>query len=155
MSSLLMNSETRLQTRIRAVDRSRFGAMIPFGRAIAIGLVVAGCRSSSPVEVADASSRSFSLVVGQELDIRLQSIGPGEYSSPPTLTGSAVRFISASMVGPFVPAGVTQVFRFRTMARGTTVIEIRHTGNNRAVNDTVTVHRAEGIARMVRGTSRP
>jgi hypothetical protein len=40
----------------------------------------------------------MSFVVGVEFGIKLQTIGPGEYASPPEVLRSAVRFLGASFV---------------------------------------------------------
>ena len=81
----------------------------------------------------------MSLAIGDELGIKLQTVGPGEYSSPPAITGSAVRFLGVALVGPYVPAGPTQVFRFKAVALGQAIIQFEHTDRNPAVNDTVVV----------------
>ncbi|MDP1859567.1 MAG: hypothetical protein Q8K82_12905 [Gemmatimonadaceae bacterium] len=95
--------------------------------------------SSGPLEVSGAPPRTVFVALDQELRIRLQTIGPGEYVSPPTVTGPALLFVSVGVVGPSVPAGPTQEFRFRAVSRGQAIIEFHHTQSNPVVSDTVIV----------------
>lgn len=104
-------------------------------------VLLSSCNASGPLalELAGVPSRQISASVGQELRIRLQTIGPGEYASPPTIEGTAVIFLDASLVSPHVPAGPTQVFRFKAVAPGRAIIAFHHTGQNPTVSDTVLV----------------
>jgi hypothetical protein len=104
---------------------------------LVLGLV-AGCGSGI-VSENGAPDRTFSLAVGSQLELTFQSIGPGEYMSPPAISLGAVEFLDVSFVGPAVPAGVTQRFRFRAVAPGKAVITFQHTGQTRTVEDTVNV----------------
>ena len=92
-----------------------------------------------PVALDAAPDRTVSLEIGRQLDLRLQTIGPGEYAAPPELRGSSLRFVEMSYVSPPVPGGPTQRFRFEAVARGRTVIVFRHTGQALWVSDTVEV----------------
>lgn len=69
----------------------------------------------------------------------LQTVGPGEYESPPSVSSPALRFLDESLVSPSVPAGPTQLFRFRAEARGTAVVTFYDTGDDPTVEDTVLV----------------
>lgn len=104
-------------------------------------LALAACRADSPVSVSvtGSASRTLSADAGSEIDITLQTIGPGEYASPPAISSASVRFLGASLVGPAVPAGPTQRFRFRAVASGRAIIGFQHTGQGPAVEDTVDV----------------
>jgi hypothetical protein len=88
----------------------------------------------------------LSLNVGQTLELTLQTIAPGEYASPLTISSTAIQFIDVKLVTPGVPAGVTQQFRFRAAAPGRAVIVFRHTGESSdpgaglTVHDTIEVH---------------
>jgi hypothetical protein len=77
--------------------------------------------------------------VGEELSITLQTIGPGEYQSPPAVSSSAVRFLDVAYVSPSVPAGPTQRFRFKAEAPGHAIVTFRHSGSTPMVSDTVEV----------------
>jgi hypothetical protein len=56
------------------------------------------------------------------------------------VSSGVVQFLDVSEVGPFVPAGPTQRFRFYATTRGQAVIVFQHTGNDPQVKDTVDVH---------------
>jgi len=114
-------------------------------RLFAACLLLSACNADSPsspvaLEVNGAPSRQVSASVGQELSIRLQTVGPGNYASPPTVEGTAVTFLDASFVGPQVPAGVTQVFRFKAVKLGRAILVFHNPSQNRTVSDTVLVH---------------
>ena len=101
-------------------------------------LLLVAC--SEPLSLDGIPSRTFSVRVGQELDLTLQTVGPGTYQSPPTISSSSLRFLDMTFVGPPVPAGPTQRYRFKAEAPGHAVILFQHSGNNLAVSDTVEVH---------------
>jgi hypothetical protein len=65
-------------------------------------------------------------VVGQEIDITLQSIGPGSYGTA-AISSSSVEFIDMSYPSAQTPAGPKQLFRFRAVASGEAVITMEHT----------------------------
>jgi hypothetical protein len=77
--------------------------------------------------------------VGQELQITLGTVGPGDYTVPPKVSSAVLSFLSASYVGPYVPAGPRQTFRFKAVATGKAIILFEHTGWGRKVEDTVEV----------------
>lgn len=117
--------------------RSRFYTPLLACACAAALFLSGGC--SSPLQVNGPPSRTLSLVAGQKVDVRLQTVGPGEYSSPPTVSSSAVRFLGVSLVGPYVPAGPTQVFRFIALAPGQAIVAFHHTGLDPEVDDTINV----------------
>jgi hypothetical protein len=71
--------------------------------------------------------------------MRLQSIGPGEYASPPAVSSSVLQFLDVRLVTPHVPAGVTQEFRFQALKAGTAVIRFRQIISGSTVESTVRV----------------
>jgi hypothetical protein len=79
------------------------------------------------------------VTVGDPFRVRLQSIGPGEYERPPTLSSPVVQYLGVSLVTPHVPAGVTQEFAFRAVATGRAIVTFHHTGSNPPVADTLDV----------------
>ena len=101
-------------------------------------LIVVAC-GTDPLDVRGSTGRTIHMVVGQELDVTLQTIGPGEYESPPAISTSSLRFLNAALVAPYVPAGPTQQFRFRGVSRGQAIITFVHSGTNPTVTDTVEV----------------
>lgn len=103
--------------------------------------LLAGCGSStSPLETYGSPSTSMSIVVGQELRVTMRTIGPGEYVSPPALTGAAALFRGVALADAQVPAGVTQVFTFRGVSAGQTLVVFHNTGVQADVIDTIVVH---------------
>lgn len=97
-----------------------------------------GC--GGPLEANGSPSRSFSVEVGQELELTLGTTGPGEYASPPDISSPAVRFLEMRVVGPPTPGGARQRFRFKGMAPGVAVIVFHNAEQDRTVEDTVNVH---------------
>jgi hypothetical protein len=104
-------------------------------------LTASACGGTDPVSVSVKGNTSQSLTVpaGAQFSVTLQTIGPGEYNSPPMVSTAAVHFLDVSQVDPTVPAGPTQRFRFAAKTRGEAIIVFQHTGNNRTVEDTVDV----------------
>ena len=97
------------------------------------------CSEEVPTGLVASPGRTFNLGVGGELQLRLQTIGPGEYASPPQLSSGAVRFVGVGLVSPYVPAGPTQLFSFVGASPGSAVITFVSTGTSPTVVDTVTV----------------
>lgn len=99
-----------------------------------------GCHGDSIVSLdATERNRRISANVGERIDITLQSVGPGEYVSPPASSSSSVLFVDVASCGN-LPAGVTQCFHFRAASPGQAVLTFTHTGSNPTVQDTVDVH---------------
>jgi hypothetical protein len=121
-----------------SVERSR--ALRYLASIIVIAFVVA-CGSDNPVGISirGSTSRTFTVPAGFQFSVTLQTIGPGEYSSPPALSSSAVQFRDMAGVCPCVPAGPTQRFRFLAVASGSTIVRFTHTDRNPTVEDTVLV----------------
>ena len=116
---------------------------------LAVALSAAGAGACNvfeprPVEVNGETATSFSVAVGREIDLSMQTIGPGSYAVPPTLAGSAVAYLEVTMRLQD-PGGLTQVFHFRGVEPGTTVITFEQIDNNTPgfphvnIVDTVTV----------------
>ncbi|MEP7380344.1 MAG: hypothetical protein ABI910_01590 [Gemmatimonadota bacterium] len=106
---------------------------------LVVVLALTACGTDGPTEAIATNGAIYSVAIGEELALRLQSIGPGQYAAPPTLSSGALRFVDASVVGPSVPAGVTQRFRFEGAARGTSVITFHHSERSADIVDTVVV----------------
>jgi hypothetical protein len=111
------------------------------GVAVAAALTLGACSGTAPVSVDfdGRADRSRAIEGGTEFVIQLQSIGPGEYVSPPAISSDAVRFLDVSQAAAAVPAGATQRFRFFAQGRGLAVISFTHTGSNPVIADTITV----------------
>jgi len=119
------------------VVRSRF-------RLAGLGLVLTvsalACQSRGPLEVNGVQTRSLSVPAGTQFGIRLSTVGPGEYVSPPSLSDSALQFLDAAFVGPNNPGGPTQLFRFHAVARGRSIVTFQHSEGGYSVTDTVIVY---------------
>ena len=99
----------------------------------------AGCHNDSIVEVGPSElNRTVTVALGSEFALTLQTVGPGEFATPPELSSRSLRFIGVEYVDP-VPAGPTQRFTFAAVTRGTSVVVFRHTATDRVVRDTVVV----------------
>jgi hypothetical protein len=101
-------------------------------------LTLAACGQDTPTSVNGVPARVLAARLGQAVDIQLQTIGPGEYRTPPTVSAPTVQFVSVALVAPAVPAGVTQRFRFQAVAPGRAVITFQHTVGTELV-DTIDV----------------
>ena len=91
------------------------------------------------MSIADGASRTVAAHVGEEVVVTLQTVGPGEFASPPSVSSPSVRFVDVSQAEVVVPAGPTQRFRFVAVSRGRAVVTFRHTTQPRVVEDTVDV----------------
>ena len=83
------------------------------------------------------TGRTLAVPVGGEIDVKLQTIGPGQYGTP-QVSSAAVRYLSVSLVSPYLPAGPTQLFRFEAVAHGQATVSIQSTeGHNPAFTVTI------------------
>jgi len=106
-------------------------------RSVFIAVLLAAC-GEEPFAVNGSPGRSLTVAVGQELDIILRTVGPGQYGSPPTISSSTIRFLDMTFVSP-VPAGPTQLSRFKAEAAGQAIISFQHSESGTLVIDTVEV----------------
>jgi hypothetical protein len=74
----------------------------------------------------EQQSQTITVPAGAEFSVTLQTVGPGEYN-PPTVSSGVVHFLGVSLVGPYVPAGPTQQFRFNATTLGNAIIVFRYT----------------------------
>ena len=118
-------------------NTGRFPPIQLRGLIVALGLV--GC-GQGPLEANGVPSQTLTIKAGRELELTLQTIGPGEYASPPLVSSAAVRFLDVWLVAPNVPAGPTQRFRFEAVRPGVAVIVFQHTAQGLTIEDTVNVH---------------
>lgn len=109
-----------------------------FALVIGVGGGLLGC-SDLLVET-DGGAGTFSLQVGQELEITLHTVGGGEYRSPPQVSSGALRFLDVRVVGPYVPSGPHQRFRFAAMRSGRAIVRFHHSQQGPTVEDTVNIH---------------
>jgi hypothetical protein len=102
-------------------------------------LSLAACRQE-PLAVSGSATHTLTAMRGQEVDVTLSTVGPGQYDSLPSITGLAVRFLDMSFVGPFLPSGPTQKFRFQAAFTGQATIVFRHTESRPEAIYVVDVH---------------
>jgi hypothetical protein len=79
------------------------------------------------------------IAVGQELDLTFQTIGPGEYESPPSISSSSLQFLDVTAFRPAPRAGLAQHFRFKGAIPGQAIVVFHHSGNSPVIRDTVIV----------------
>jgi len=109
-----------------------------------ISAVVAGSLiglwacSANPLAVSGDSSQTLALGVGRQLNLTVGTVGPGSYQTP-TIAGRSVAFLGDSIVGPATPAGPRQLFRFKGVVTGTSIIVLTHSGNEPTITDTIVV----------------
>lgn len=108
--------------------------------ALAAAVVTSACGADRLVAIkAGDFDAHVGARVGDRIEVMLQSIGPGEYTSPPDISSPAVQFLDVVDCGNPIPAGVTQCFHFRAVESGSAVLTFTHTGMNRSVRDTIDV----------------
>jgi hypothetical protein len=100
---------------------------------VAMVLLASSCHTSSEISLdrisLDNSSNgtSISVTPGDEIDITLQTIGPGQYETP-TVSSGSIRFLGESPAAdPPNPGGPRQLFRFEAVTPGRAEITIPHT----------------------------
>lgn len=76
------------------------------------------------------NGRLLSIGLGDELDVTLQTIGPGQYDEHPSVSFPGVVFSKVSLLTPPNPGGPRQLFQFTAVAAGHAVIAIPHTFQN-------------------------
>lgn len=106
---------------------------------LVLGLALSACATDHMVTVDALPNSHMEVAVGSEIRVMLGTVGPGEYVSPPTVSSPAIRFLDVTPIGPFVPAGARQLFRFRAVAAGRAIIAFQHSVQGVVVTDTVDV----------------
>ena len=74
----------------------------------------------------------------------MSTVGPGSYLTPPSLSGPALVFLGeTSPPGVVVPSGSQQIFHFKGVASGTSIVVFQNTNPDKThypdVSDTVFV----------------
>ena len=85
-------------------------------------------------------SQTIKAAKGAEVHVTLQVIGPGIYDSVPSVSSSNVKFLDESEVFPAVPAGPTQLFRFKAVELGTAIVTFIDRPQGLTVEDTIVVN---------------
>jgi hypothetical protein len=74
----------------------------------------------------DNNGQTQTVSTGQEIDVLLQTIGPGNYGDP-EISSTAVEYVGVVYPSAQNPGGPTQQFRFKAVTLGSAVIRIPHT----------------------------
>jgi hypothetical protein len=85
------------------------------------------------------NGRLLSVGLGDEIDLTLQTIGPGQFDERPSLSSPVIVLSRVSILSPANPGGPRQLFQFTAVAAGHAVISIPHTGQNPRFEMTVDV----------------
>jgi hypothetical protein len=85
-------------------------------------ILVVGCHGAGPLEVTGSPSTMWTVRNGEELRITMPTVGPGQYDSPPSISGSAVTFVDMTVISNQSPGGLSQLFRFTAVASGQALI---------------------------------
>ena len=85
------------------------------------------------------NGRLLSVGSGDEIDVTLQTIGPGQYDDHPSVSSPAVVFSKVTILTPSNPGGPRQLFQFFAVTAGHAVISIPHTVQNSRFEITVDV----------------
>jgi hypothetical protein len=100
---------------------------------VAVGLLASSCHSDritqdNRVSLGNSSAgTTISVAPGDEIDITLQTIGPGHYETP-TVSSGSIRFLGEfPPADPPNPGGPRQLFRFEAVTVGRAEITIPHT----------------------------
>ena len=101
-------------------------------------LIGLGACDTNQFAVQSNDSQVITLQVGQELDLTVGTVGPGAYQAP-TISSTALRFLGDSIIGPYVPAGPRQLFRFQGVSAGRAIVVLTHSGHEPTITDTVVV----------------
>jgi len=108
-----------------------------------LGVTSCGSPSSPSAKVwrldTTENGRLLSVGVGDEIDVTLQTIGPGQYDERPAISSPAVMFVKVSLSTQPNPGGPRQFFQFTAAAAGQAAISIAHTVQDRRFEITVDV----------------
>lgn len=110
------------------------------------GIFLLACATESsrwpPLTIYSTAGETIHLTVGEELDLTVWTVGPGEYMAPPSISSGALRFLDAQTVPRSLPSRSSeQLFRFRGKSPGIVVVTIQHSGASPTIRDTVVVER--------------
>ena len=111
-------------------------------RLCTVALLAGAACGRDPVSVAvtDARSQTVRVPAGADFSIQLGTVGAGSYAVPSISAPGVVRYVRSEDVGPYVPAGVRQLFHFEAVARGRAILTFPHTGREPTIQDTVQVY---------------
>jgi hypothetical protein len=110
--------------------RSLFAPQLRRVQATLLGLAAACAIGSCDSATFDlgyaANGTTLNVGRGDQINVTLQSIGPGFYE-PPQISSAAVRFSGMGDAGLPNPGGVRQLFMFEATSFGTATIQMAYT----------------------------
>jgi hypothetical protein len=80
---------------------------------------------AGPVAIQTNRDTSVVASVGQEVEITLGTVGPGQFNDPSVANGP-VQFLGSAVVPPYIPSGPQQQFRFTAVQAGNMVVVFHH-----------------------------
>jgi hypothetical protein len=131
MEQKMADREEAMTSRARAARRAPILA--------ALLLVGAASCGADTITFPYPGNGSLSVPAGAQFTIVLQTVGPGEYQSPPAVSSANVQFLDVSQAAVSVPAGPTQQFRFRAVRTGQAVVVFQNSGLSPRLTDTIVV----------------
>lgn len=103
-------------------------------------------RTKQPVLYLNRANSGQHVVVsvGQAIEVRLQTIGPGQYDAP-RISGTAIRFEGSAFAeaADQNPGGPRQDYHFRAASQGEAGITIPHTASSDTFMVTIHVQKRE------------
>jgi len=119
------------------MTRALSGSAFHNGLLLIVFLLV-GC-SHRTVDLNNADNgRTINALVGDHINITLQTIGPGEYG-PPQISSGAVRYTGLGDAPPPNPGGPIQPFMFEAVQVGDATVTMAQTYQNTQFTITVLV----------------
>lgn len=94
-------------------------------------LLAVGCSFSGTKIISvdnDGAGQSVAALVGEKIEVTLQTVGPGQYGDP-ILSSESVKFLDESSASRPNPGGPRQLYRFEAVSSGKVNITIPHTGD--------------------------
>jgi hypothetical protein len=107
-----------------AITARVFAWSLAIGWSLTLGC---GARHKDVFCLDDADAgQTVIAAVGDTIELKLSTIGPGEHGTPVVSSGSVV-FTGESPAGPPAPLGPTRLYRFKAVASGQADITVPHT----------------------------
>src|SRR5229473_2539877 len=97
-------------------------------------------RSDADRYALRTEGETLRIAVGEELNRTFQTVGPGEYQSPPSISSSSLQFLDVTAFRRAPRAALVQRFRFKGAIPGQAIVVIHHSGKSPVIRDTVNVH---------------
>jgi len=107
---------------------------------LALLVVLLAACSSEPFGLHATEGQTLRVPVGQELDVTLDSWGTSYYLSPPHVgSPTVIQFVGDTTICPCSPGGAGEMFRFKGVMLGRSIVVFQSSGYLPDVSDTVIV----------------